>query len=130
MRAMDDVLTVALTGKKVVPQDMEARRYHDTIAITVAFQNKSAKSLTGVKGQLVFKDIFGDTIKSAGLKVDDEIGAGKTYVWNGSMEINQFMSSDTKLAGIPQEKLKTVWEPETYLFGDGTSLKAPAGSSE
>lgn len=126
-KAMDDVLTVALTGKSVRPKDIHAGRYRDAIAITIAFKNKSAKELTGVKGRLVFKDIFGDTIKSSGLKVDDPIAAGATFVWEGTSDINEFIREDTRLAQTPQDKLRVVWEPITYLFKDGSTLTAPDG---
>jgi hypothetical protein len=127
VKAMEDVLTVALTGKTVLPADMNAGRFGDRIKMSVAFKNKSNKDVAGVKGRLIFKDIFGDKIKSVGLKVDDPIAAGGTYVWEGGMDANQFMQEDTKLANTPLEKLKVVWEPNSYLFKDGSSLKAPDG---
>ncbi len=116
---------VAVTDKKVVPSDMHAHRFSDEIAIAVAFQNKSAKTLWGVKGTLVFKDIFGDLIKtpasrSTAESVPDRRTCG-TDRW-----INQFRAADVKLAQTPQDKLKVTWEPDTYLFSDGTSLKAPS----
>lgn len=128
VKAMNDVLTVAFKSKRVVPKDYEAQRFSDTIEIVVALQNMSAKTLSGVKGDLVFKDIFGDLIKSAGLKVDSEILVGQTLFWNGSLDINQFVPADVKLAQTAQDKLKVSWEPDTYLFSDGTSMKAPAAA--
>jgi hypothetical protein len=127
VKAMDEALTVALTSKKGYGGPGV---YSDHgVAITVAFQNKSAKVLTGVKGSLVVKDIFGDLITSVGLKIDNEIGAGKTYVWEGQRDTHYpNAAADTKFASTPLDKLKVTWEPDTYLFSDGTSMKAPPGA--
>lgn len=124
-KAMDAVLTVALTSKTVRPKDIHAGRFHDSVEITVAFKNNFPKDISGVKGRLIFTDIFGDKIKDVGLKVDDPIAAGATYVWPGTMDLNQFEASDTKFANTPQDKLKATWQPITYLFADGTSVTMP-----
>lgn len=125
VKAMDEVLTVALTDKTFERSDFHVRRYSDTVTVVVAFQNKSAKDLAAVKGRLTFSDVFDDKIKSSELKMEDPIAAGQTHVWTGTMELNQFNAADKKLAATPKDKLKAVWEPSTYLFKDGTTLKAP-----
>jgi len=128
MKAMDDVLTVALTDKTVYPKDFSAGRYSEQIGITVAYQNKGTKDLLGVKGRLICNDIFGDEITSFEVKVDEPIAGGKTYVWHGVKDLNQFRPADTKFANTTMDKIKASWEPGTYLFASSAeSVGEPIG---
>jgi hypothetical protein len=125
-KQMDDVLTVAVTEKQYKPASVRDDRYLDEIDMAVAFQNKSSKDLKGVKGKLVFKDMFDDLIREARLSMDEGVPATQTATWNGSLSYNQFKPGDQKLAQTSLEKMKITWVPDTYLFADGTALKMPA----
>lgn len=123
---MAAVLTVAVLSKKSVPADIYANRFEETIAFRIAFENKTARELTGVKGDLEFRDMFGDKVKTMSLTVDETIGAGKPYVWEGSTKRNQFDDGSVKLGDTPLERLKIRWIPEVYIFADGTEVRMPA----
>ena len=125
-KAMNDALTVAVTSKRFVASDIYAQRYEDLIVFRIAFENKSAKELKGVKGAVEFRDMFDDVIKTMALPIDEAIPAGKTYVWEGSMRRNQFDHDAVKLADTPLEKLKVRWLPDVYLFADGSEMRGPS----
>ncbi len=124
-RLMDSVLTAAVTHMEFIKSDFHAERYEDTIALELAFQNKSDRNLRGIKGAVRFSNMFGDHIKTINIALDDGIAAGKTLQWPGSVRYNQFRDEDRKLATTPLDKLKVEWLPTTYLFADGTSMNMP-----
>ena len=129
-KKMNEALVVAVTSKKFVASDIYAQRYEDRIHLRIAFDNKSGKELKGVKGAVEFRDLFGDEVSTIRIAVDDPIAAGQTYVWEGSKRSNKFNHEDTKLANTPLEKLKVRWIGHTYLFADGSDLRAPAAKRD
>lgn len=127
LKELNNALTVSVLSLKFRDSDYNSGRYSEDFVINIGFENHSTKDLIGVKGVVVFKDIFGDVIKRVGLSNDDDIGAGKTHKWVGTLDYNQFMDKDNKLRTTPFEKLKIEWEPEVYLFSDGSELRMPTG---
>jgi len=123
-REMNQALTVAVTELRLRPENFDRGIYSDYFAITVAIDNKTEKNLAGAKGTIVVSDMFGETIKRIGLAYDDGVKAGRTAVWRGSMDHNQFMAKDKKLAATKFENMRFTWEPETYLFEDGSVMSA------
>ena len=88
-------------------------------------KNNSQKNITGIKGVAVFFDKFGDELKRVEMKNDfqdngGKLAAGQDYTWQGQMDV--VLRDDEKLADTPTEDLKFVYEPDTVLFEDGTSL--------
>lgn len=120
-----DTLTVAVTDLKLVKGSMASGRFDDHFAITLAFHNKSARDFAGVKGTVVFADMFGTVIKRVNVAHDEGIKAGSTATWGGELHFNQFMDEDKKLATTPLEKMKISWLPEHYVFNDGSAMKMP-----
>jgi hypothetical protein len=116
-------LTVAVTSISFVKANFRRGTYQDTFALRIALKNNAAKGMNGVKGTVVFADMFGDEIKRVTLSVDDPIPTGEQVIWSGSLAYNQFMDEDTKLRSTELSKMKISWEPEVYLFADGTSMK-------
>ena len=122
-RELREAVTVALTSKSVLGKNFRAGRYSDAIAVSIAFQNKTDKAVGGVKGVMVFSDMFDEEIKRVNVSYDEGIEPKSTSTWKAELGHNQFMPADTKLMNTEFEKLKTRWEPEVILFTDGTSLK-------
>ncbi|MCG6504727.1 hypothetical protein [Kingella pumchi] len=88
-------------------------------------KNNSQKNITGIKGTTVFFDKFGDELTRLEMKNDfqdngGKLAAGQDYTWQGQKDI--LLRDDEKLADTPTEDLKFVYEPDTVLFEDGTSL--------
>ena len=121
--AAHKALTVAVSSMTFVPSNFRARRYQDGFTLSIALQNNTDKDMVGIKGTVVFADMFDDEIKRVDLSVDETIAAGKSIRWEGSLGYNQFMSEDTKLRNTEFAKLKISWEPEVYLFSDGSKME-------
>ena len=116
-------LTVAVTSINFIKANYRQGTYQDSFAIRIVLKNNADKGMSGVKGTVVFADMFGDEIKRVTLSVDDPIPTGEQVTWSGSLDYNQFMAEDTKLRSTELSKMKISWEPEVYLFTDGTSMK-------
>jgi hypothetical protein len=121
---MNEAVTVAVASMNFVPSDIYKGRYQDSIALSIAFENKTRKDIAGVKGAVQFNDMFGAAIKSVGVSWDAGVKVGAVATWDASLGYNQFMAEDKKLASTPLHKMKVVWTPETILFTDGSKMPA------
>jgi hypothetical protein len=119
---LSDAVSVVLVEKTFLPADINVRRYRGETDLKVAYSNKSTKTIAGVKGTLVFKNLFGDPITRVAIAMTDAVEPGKTVVWDGSTEYNQFERKDQELAFTPVEKMKVEFEPAMVVFADGTRL--------
>lgn len=97
--------------------------YQDYITIKLSYENKSGKDIRGFKGVVVFKDLFGDEIKSVNLKEDEIFKVGETKRVSRTINYNQFIDADQKLNGTTMDNLKVEWKPELIMFTDGSTQK-------
>ena len=116
-------LTMAVSDMTFVPSNARAGRYQDSFSLSIALQNNTEKDMSGIKGTVVFADMFDDEIKRVNLSVDDSIAAGQAIRWEGNLGYNQFMDNDVKLRNTELAKMKISWEPEVYLFTDGSKME-------
>lgn len=122
--AMNAVVAVTVSEKGFRPADIDNMEFSGHITMSIDFENKSDQDLDGVKGVLVFRDMFGDVIKEINVSYDEGLAASSTKTWPAEVELNEYMDEDTKLNDTPLEKLDVEWVPDTYVFSDGTTLKA------
>ena len=57
---IEKAVTVAVTGKRILPEDMYARRFEDQLSIQYALQHKGEKEIRLLKGRMYFLDAAGD----------------------------------------------------------------------
>lgn len=122
---MAQVLSVRLADiqlHKASYRDFDVENY---IKLTIDFENKGSKAITGLKGIATFKDKFGDTVSELPIKVEQEIPAGKNVTIKLSKRFNQFDAEDRKLANQDAATTNFSVSPEIVLFGDGTKFEAP-----
>ncbi len=103
-------------------RDFDVENY---IKLTIEFDNKGSKTITGLKGVATFKDKFGDTVSELPIKVEQEIPAGKSVTVKLSKRYNQFDAADRRLANLNAASTKFAVSPEVVLFSDGTKFEAP-----
>jgi hypothetical protein len=118
MAVLRDAVFVNVAAKKTLPQNFEARRYSDEVHFEVGFGNQTGKPVAGVKGTLVFSDLFGDEFKRVNISYDDGIGIDAVALWKGYVDLNQFNAGDKKLAATDLDKMHVVWEPKAVVFAD------------
>jgi len=118
MAVLRDAVFVNVAAKKTLFQSFEARRYSDEVHFEVGFINRTGKPVAGVKGTLVFADLFGDEFKRLNISYDEGIGIDSVAIWKGYVDLNQFNAGDKKLASTDLDKMKISWEPEAIVFSD------------
>ncbi|MBU1564242.1 MAG: hypothetical protein KJ630_01270 [Proteobacteria bacterium] len=89
------------------------------ITFTVQFTSSTEKNVRAFDGVLNFTDLLDNEIMSAKLAVNDPVGAGHTFDWNGSIDYNQFMDKHQRLKSADQQNIKITFALRKILFEDG-----------
>ena len=120
LKAMNDVIDV-----EYVHHDKFERAGYPAYQFTVEMTNKQAKPIIGVKGRLVFKDLFGEDVGNIGVEAKTTLEKDQPkYVEATSMPFA--IQGDTfKDSNYEPENVR--FEPEAIVFADKTSLKAEGG---
>lgn len=115
LKAMNDVINV-----EYVHHDKFERAGYPAYQFTVEMTNKSAKQVIGVKGRLIFKDLFGKDVGNIGLESKKTLDEGQpTYVEVTSMP---FATQDDIFKDGNYEPENVRFEPEAIVFADKTTL--------
>lgn len=123
-----NVVTVAVTGKRVLPEDPRQRRYGNELLLNYAVENRSDKDIRMLKGRMHFLDATGDEIGWLPLTFDERIAAGGVLKTDTGLiwKLNEFRRGNIeKIAGAPLDGMTTRFEPLSVAFADGEVIKAP-----
>ena len=118
-------VTMVLQSWGQSPKDIHNHKFRDTFDFNVAVQNKSAKAIKGIQGDVTIKDTFGDIITVLKFSIEEDIAPGASYVGEFSKELNQFKSADVRLMNLEEGKFTSSAVPVAVVFADGTTVKAP-----
>lgn len=127
-KPMLEAVTVTLVSKKIVTERGYSGMVMDeNLEVTFGYKNNTAKDISGVKGRVSVKDLFGDELSAFQISNDSTIKAGQIATWTGSRSVRFSMGNnkDRKLAELSDDKYKVVWEPQAVVFADGTKLALP-----
>lgn len=122
------LITIAVTGKRVIPEDMYARRYEDHLELKYAIENKGEKDIRMLKGRMYFYDATGDEIGWLPLTFEEKIPGGKTIKTDNGVtwKIRDYGKSDIKKIAYAQfEGMTSKFKPQSIAFVDGEVIKAP-----
>ena len=128
IKPMREAITVTLVSKQIsTERGYSGMVMDEKLDITFGYKNNSVKDVSGVKGRVSIRDLFGDEISAFQVSNDGTIKAGQTATWAGSRSLRFAMGSnkDRKLAELGDDKFTMVWEPQVLVFADGTKLTAP-----
>ena len=115
LKAMNDVINV-----EYVHHDKSNAAGYSVYQFTVEMTNKQAKPVIGVKGRLIFKDLFGEDVGSIGVEAQTSLDKGQPkYVEVRSMPLAT--QGDTFTDGN-YEPENVRFEPEAIVFADRTKL--------
>ena len=115
LKAMNDVINV-----EYVHRDKFERAGYPAYQFTVEITNKQAKPIIGVKGRLIFKDLFGEDVGNIGVEYKSTLDKDQPkYV--ESTSIPSLTQGDTFKDG-DYEPTNVRFEPEVIVFEDKTSL--------
>jgi len=121
-------VTIAITDKKVLPEDMSNSRFYDFLVLTYAIENKSDKGIVQLKGTFYFKDATGDEVGMLPVTFDQAIAAGKTLKTDTGRGWNVKSYGPKDLKDIARHDLATMtvkFVPSSIAFAGGEVLKAP-----
>lgn len=119
-------VTLAITDKKVLPENYEAGRYSKMLVLYYAIENKSDKTIRQLKGQVIFFDATGDKVGDLPVDIDERIAPHKTLKTTTGLgwKLNSFSSSDVeKIARRDFNSMKAVFEAEAIAFDGGEVLR-------
>lgn len=120
INAMNDVIDV-----EYVHHDKFDRAGFPAYQFTVEITNKKAKPIIGVKGRLIFKDLFGEDVGNIGVEYKSTLDKDQPkYIEVTS--IPSIVQGDTFKDGN-YEPTDVRFEPEAIVFADKTSLLTEGG---
>jgi len=115
-------IAVAPIEKVFYKADFQNRIYHDVIEVVFIFENKGSRDIKAFKGEAIFKDAFGEAIKTSNLVYDGGIKAGQRKKWYGDIRYNRFMNDQVRFKNTELENMKFEWRPEAIIFSDGSRM--------
>lgn len=115
LKAMNDVIDV-----EYVYHDKSDRAGFSAYQFTVEMTNKQAKPIIGVKGRLIFKDLFGEDVGNIGVEVKSTLEKDQPK-YAEATSIPSIAQGDTFKDGH-YEPTDVRFEPEAIVFADKTTL--------
>jgi len=119
---LEKAVTVTLLAKREVPRNFELGRISDYQEFKIGVQNSSAKPIAGVSGEIKFIDVFDKEVGAVNFRITETIEPGKTVVWTGGRDYNQFIDTHRAVWNLEEGKYKTRFVPATIVYADGTKL--------
>lgn len=112
---------VNVVDKKNIPKDIYNGRFFPSVQLIIEVSNNSDKDIKGVSGVLTIKDLFGKHIISITCDFTGKnIAVGSTVTYsNLGMDINEFMSSHTKLYSEKYSDLIFEYEVDSIVYSNG-----------
>lgn len=117
------MLTIRLVRIKVESEDQFG--FSKRINFYFEMENKSQKTIVGLKGDGVLKDRFGDVLASPSMKTEVNIAPGQIIKTSMGRSYNQFREEDKKLASADALNCSFIFTPSIVLFSDGTKIETP-----
>ena len=115
LKAMNDVIDV-----EYVHHDKFERAGYPAYQFTVEMTNKQAKPIIGVKGRLIFKDLFGEDVGNIGVEAKTTLEKGQPR-YAETISIPSLTQGDSFKSGS-YEPENVRFEPEVIVFADKTTL--------
>lgn len=122
----DMPVTVAVTDKQNIPENMYQGIYSDYVLFVLDVKNTSSKDIKGVQGTLHVFDLFGKEILSFGCDLTGEnIPANSSVVFDDyTYDINQFIPEQLKFYTRSFAELGFAYEATSIVYADGTTQNA------
>ena len=114
---MKKIFSVDVTDKYIHEQD-----YQDYIAMEMKMENKSNRTIQGVKFKIEVTNMFGDDLGRFSFTHDEKISPKDSYSTTGLWDYNQFMDDDTRFKNTDFEKMTIITTPKKIIFEDGETL--------
>lgn len=126
LEALAKAVTVTLLGKRELPKSYDAGRYSEYQEFSIGVQNNADKDLAGVSGEIKFIDIFDKEVGAVNFRISEKVAPGKSVVWRGGRDYNQFVDKHRAVWNLEEGKYKTRFVPEMLVYADGSKLVVPS----
>lgn len=115
-------VNVKVTDKYNLPVNYDANRYSPRVEFNFDILNKTNKSIKGVQGVLIIKDLFGEKIMSLNCDFTGKtISANSKVTFEGiGFDINQFLDYHVKVYNEDFGDLIFEYEVTKIVYSDGT----------
>jgi hypothetical protein len=114
--SMRNVISTSLVSKD------NNNDFNDIIQMKFNIHNNSEKDIRAFKGDIIFKDVFGDVLKKYDIECDILIAAHQAIMYNAQIKYDQFLDSDIKLLNAEVSDIQFVFDPKFILFDDGSKM--------
>ncbi len=98
----------------------EPGEVNDNLALLITFKNNGAAGIVSFKGDIIFKDVYQDSILSFYAEIEKAIPAGMSNTWFGGIPYDAANEAHRKLLDTGVDKIKVIVRPEVIVFSDGT----------
>lgn len=122
---LNHAVTVTLLAKRELPKNYDAGRYSEYQQFRIGAQNNTEGIIIGVSGEIKFIDVFDKEVGAASFRISENIAPGKSAVWTGGRDYNQFLDTHRAVWNLGDGKYTTKFVPEMVVFKDGTKLTVP-----
>lgn len=122
---LNKAVTVTLLAKRELPKNYNIGRYSEYQEFRIGAQNNTEKPIAGVSGEIKFIDVFDKEVGSVSFGISENIDPGKTVVWTGGRDYNQFLDMHRAVWNLEDGKYTTRFVPEMVVFKDGEKLAVP-----
>lgn len=116
----NDVPIFSAILRKKTFQDADFPKVQAAVLMEISFDNLTGKDVRAFDGTLVFTDLLDNPIIPIGIKINDPVGAGQSYTWEGGLEYNQFKSQHKAIRSAEIGNIKMRFDVKKVLFADGT----------
>ena len=117
MDSMRNVISVSLVSK-----DDNDSGFSDIIQMKFNVHNNGEKDIRAFRGDITFKDVFGDVLKKYDMECDILIAAHQAIMYNAQVKYDQLIDSDVKLLNADITDIQFVFNPKLILFDDGSEM--------
>lgn len=110
------VLPVKILDKRFVDE-----KYQDYIFISLQFKNNLKQDIRAYQGVLEISDVLENEIISIKLKNQEVVRKEESFIWEGSINYNQFISSHIELRNTPLKDLNIKFFLNKVIYVDGSN---------
>ena len=92
----------------------------DNLAFLITFHNDGPVGIVAYKGEIVFKDMYGDSIMSFEADISKAISSNMSNTWFGGVVYDARNASHRKILNMDIKNIIIDFKPEKIVYSDGT----------
>lgn len=98
----------------------ESGEEDDNLALLIMFENTGSVDVKSFKGEMIFRDEYGDKIMNFYANINKSIPVDKSNTWFGGIPYDTANEGHKKLLNMDIDNIKVEIRLEEIVFSDGT----------